>query len=198
MADRERERAALALFIDALRVIRSLELASAMDNADDFPDFVLSRLDGGPDVWVEVVEAVESGQLLAAERRAQRLYDAAAREYRARGEEIVLTVSPQGVESVTPSPGLGVSGVVVPGHARRIAPAEWITRALEQKGRVGRYGPAERARTTLLVDCSREVLIDIDDADDARRGLGGNTLGFEEVWSVSMNWAGPQAVLLAP
>jgi hypothetical protein len=90
--------------------------------------------------------------------RAQRLYEAAAREYRSRGEEVVLTVSPQGVESVTPSPGYGVSGMVVAGPARRISPTSWIGTALERKGRV-----------------------DL----ELRRELTGNTLGFEEVWSVA-------------
>jgi len=49
-----------------------------------------------------------------------------------------------------------------------------------------------------LIDCSREVLIDIDDVLELRRELTGNTFGFEEVWSVSTNWASPQAVFLAP
>ena len=110
----------------------------------------------------------------------------------------MLTVSPQGVESVTPSPGFGVTGVLVPGPVRRISPPEWIAKALERKGRVNRYGAAERARTTLLIDCSREVLIDMEDALEAHRELNGNTLGFEEVWSVSTNWTAPQAVSLAP
>lgn len=198
MADRNREREAVALFIDAVRLARSVELAIARDTRDDFPDFILSRVAGGTDLWVEVVEAVESGQLLAAEHRTQRLYEAAAREYRSRGEEVVLTVSPQGVESVTPSPGSGVAGVLVPGFVRRISPPEWIAKALKQKGRANRYGPTERARTTLLIDCSREVLIDMEDALEARRELSGNTLGFEEVWSVSTVWTAPQAVPLAP
>src|SRR5262245_58918254 len=98
MADRSQERDAVALFINAVRLIRSVELAVTEDNPDDFPDFILSRGGSGGDFWVEVVEAVESGQLIAAERRAQRLYDAAAREYRAGGEEVVLTVSAEGVE----------------------------------------------------------------------------------------------------
>jgi hypothetical protein len=75
--------------------------------------------------------AVSSGMV-----RAQRPYEAAAREYRSRGEEVVLTVSPQGVESVTPSPGYGVSGMVVAGPACRISPTSWIGTALERKGRV--------------------------------------------------------------
>jgi len=53
MADRERERAAITLFIDALREVRSLELAIAKDNPDDFPDFVLSRSAGGPQRTVQ-------------------------------------------------------------------------------------------------------------------------------------------------
>jgi hypothetical protein len=198
MPDRDQERAAVTLLIEAVRLVRSLELAIATDNPSDFPDFVLSRTAGGTDVWVEVVEAIESGQLLGAERRAQRLYDVVAREYRSRGEEVVLAVSPQAVESVTPSPGFGVTGVLVSGPARKISPPEWIARALEQKGRPDRYGPAERARTTLLIDCSRDVLIDMEDALEVCRELRGDTLGFEEVWSVSTNWTAAQALLLAP
>src|SRR5882724_7273047 len=164
MPNRNQERTALALFIDAVRLVRSVDLAVLNDNAKDFPDFVLSTPIAGTEVWLEVVQAVESAELLAAEHRAQRLYDATAREYRSRGEEVVLTVSPRRVESVTPSPGFGVTGVLVPGPVRKISPPEWIAKALEQKGRANRYGPTERARTTLLIDCSREVLIDMEDA----------------------------------
>jgi hypothetical protein len=106
----------------------------------------------------------------------------------------VLTVTPEGVESVEPSPGFGVSGVLVPSPPRKISPLEWIARALARKGRADRYGPAERARTTLLIDCSRAVLIDSEDAADLCAGLRGNTLGFEEVWCVSANWAEPKGV----
>lgn len=198
MPNRSQERTALALFIESVRLVRSATLAILKDNPEDFPDFVLvSRVDDA-EIWVEVVRAVESAELLAAERRAQRLYDVAASEYRARGEEVVLTVSPQGIESVKPSPGYGVTGVLVPGPARKILPSEWITKALEQKGRPDRYGPAERARTTLLIDCSREVLIDRDDAAEVHRDLMGNTLGFREVWAASTCWIPPGALLLAP
>lgn len=176
MPDRNQERAAIALFIDAVRLVRSVVLAIARDNPHEFPDFVLSRPAGGNDVWVEVVQAVESGQLLVAERRAQRLYELAAHEHRARGEEVVLTVSARGVESVTPSPGFGVTGVLVPGPVRQISPPEWIAKTLEQKGRANRYGPNERARTTLLIDCSREVLIDMGDALEVRRELNAGLL----------------------
>lgn len=101
MADRRQERAAIALLIESVRLIRSVELVIHRDNPDDFPDFILFNRMTSKDIWVEVVEAVESDELISAEHRAQRLYDAAAREYRARGKEVVLTVSPQGVESVT-------------------------------------------------------------------------------------------------
>lgn len=198
MSDRNQERAAVALFIDAVRLARSIELAILKDNAADFPDFVLCNPSNGGEAWVEVVQAVESSQLLAAERRAQRLYDIAAGEYRSRGEEVVLTVSPRGVENVTLSPGFGVTGVLVPEPTRKISPPEWIAKALEQKGRATRYGPTERARTTLLIDCSREVLIDTKDAAEVRRELNRNTLGFEEVWCVSTNWTAANALLLAP
>jgi len=197
MPDRNQERTALALFIGGFQEARCVALAITHDNAADFPDFVLSQ-EGGEDLWVEVVEAVESGHLLAAERRAQRLYQVAAREHRARGDEVVLTVSPQGIESVTPSPGFGVTGVLVPGPARRISPPEWIAKALKRKGRPDRYGSAERARTTLVIDCSREVLIDVEDVLEARQELNGDTLGFKEAWCVSTNWAPSRAVFLAP
>lgn len=198
MADRRQERAAIAQFIEAVRFIRSVELTIYKDDATDFPDFILLNNTTGGEMWVEAVEAVESGELISAERRAQRLYAAAAREYRARGEEVVLTVSSQRVETVTPSPGFGVTGVLIPGPARRISPPEWIARALERKGRADRYGPTERARTTLLIDCSREILIGSEDAAELRADLKGDTLGFKEVWCVSANWAEPKGVALAP
>ena len=198
MADRRQERAAITLLIESVRLIRSVELVIHKDNADDFPDFILSNEMTNKDIWVEVVEAVESGELIAAERRVQRLYDGAAREYRARGEEVVLTVSPQGVESVSPSPGYGVTGNLILGPARKISPPEWIARALARMGRADRYGPTERARTTLLIDCSREVLIGSEDAAELHSDLGGNTLGFEEVWCVSANRAGPKGFVVAP
>ena len=198
MTDRSQERRALGLLLESLCSMRSIDLVVQRDDPADFPDFVLLNRATGQEVWVEIVEAIESGELVAAERRAQRCYDAAAREYRARGEEVVLTVSLRGVEDVTPSPGFGVTGVIMPGPARRITPAEWIARALEQKGRADRYGPTERARTTLLIDCSREILVGADDAADVRAELEGNTLGFVEVWSVSTNWPPPRGLLLAP
>jgi hypothetical protein len=198
MTDRRQERSALALFMESARAIRSSDLVVQRDDPADFPDFILLNRATNQETWVEIVEAVESGELIAAEHRAQRLYNAAAREYRSRGEEVVLTVSSHGVEDVTPSPGSGVSGVIVPEPARRITPPEWVARALEGKGRAGRYGPAERARTTLVIDCSREVLIGREDAEDLRADLEGNTLGFAEVWSVSANWSPPRGLLVAP
>jgi hypothetical protein len=198
MPDEAQERQAIALFIESFRVMHSVELVIRSDHAEDFPDFILSDPTANNEIWVEVVQAIESGELLAAERRVQRLYEVAAQEYRARGEEVVLTVTPQGVESVTPSPGFGVTGVLLPGPVRRISPPEWITKALEQKGRPNRYGPAERAKTTLLIDCSREVLIGREDAVEMLSNLGGNTMGFQEVWCTSINWTTPQALVLAP
>jgi hypothetical protein len=198
MTDRRQERAALALFVESVRSMHSSDLVVHKDDPAAFPDFVLLNRATSQEIWVEIVEAVESGELIAAERRAQRIYNAAAREYRARGEEVVLTVSSHGVEDVTPSPGFGVTGVIVPGPARRITPSEWIARALDRKGCAGRYGPAERARTTLVIDCSREVLIGGEDAAELRADLEGNTLGFAEVWSVSANWSPPRGLLLAP
>jgi hypothetical protein len=198
MADRRQERAAIVLFIESIRLIRSVELLIHRDDPDDFPDFILFNRTTGKDIWVEVVEAVESGELISAESRAERIKDAAVHEYRARGEEVVLTVSPHGVEGVTPSPGFGVTAILVPGPPRKIAPPEWIAKALERKGRANRYGPAERARTTLLIDCSRELLIGREDAGELRSDLRGNTLGFEEVWCVSANWAESKGVVVAP
>jgi len=109
-----------------------------------------------------------------------------------------LNVSLQGVESVTPSPGFGVSGFFLTGPVRKISPPEWIAKALEQKGRPDRYGPTERARTTLLIDCSREILIGREDAVEKRSDLEGNTMGFKEVWCVSANWTALKALVLAP
>ena len=198
MTDRAQERTALALFLESVRLMGSTSLVVQRDDPADFPDFVLLNRATGQEVWVEIVEAVESGELIAAERQAQRRYDAAAREYRARGEEVVLTVSRHGVEDVTPSPGFGVTGVIVPGPPRKISPSEWIARALNRKGRAGRYGDTERARTTLVIDCSREVFVDIQDAADIRADLEGSKVGFAEVWSVSRNWPAPHGLLLAP
>jgi hypothetical protein len=198
MPDRAQELQAIASFIESFRIMHGVELVIRSDHAEDFPDFILSDPTTNNKIWVEVVQAVESAELLAAERRVQRLYDAAACEYRARGEEVVLTVTLQGVESVTPSPGFGVTGFLLPGPVRRIAPPEWIGNALEQKGRPNRYGPVERAKTTLLIDCSREVLIGKEDAIEICSDLGGNTMGFKEVWCVSVNWEAPQALVLAP
>ena len=198
MPDKAQEQQAIALFIESFRIMHGVELAIRSDHAEDFPDFILSDPTAHSEIWVEVVQAVESRELLAAERRVQQLYDVAAREYRARGEEVVLTVTLQGVESVTPSPGFGVTGVLLPGPVRRISPPEWIAKALEQKGRPNRYGPAERAKTTLLIDCSREVLIGQEDAVEIRNNLGGSTMGFKEVWCTSINWTAPQALVLAP
>jgi hypothetical protein len=192
MPDRKQERTAVALFIDTVRITRSVELVIRRDTAEDFPDFILSSPVDGKETWVEVVEAVESSALISAERRAQRLYDTAAREYRNRGEEVVLTVSPEGVQSVTPSPGFGVTGVLIPGPVRKVSPPDWITRALEQKGHPNRYGVTERARTTLLIDCSREVVIEREDAAEVRND------GFQEIWCVSTNWTAPKALVIAP
>jgi hypothetical protein len=198
MPDMAQEQQAIALFIESFRIMHHVELAIRSDHVEDFPDFILSEPTVYNEIWVEVVQAVESAELLAAERRIQRLYEAAAQEYRARGEEVVLTVTLQGVESLTPSPGFGVTGVLLPGPARRISPPEWIAKALEQKGRPNRYGWAERAKTILLIDCSREVLIGKEDAIEMRSDLGGSTMGFKEVWCTSANWAVPGAVVLAP
>ena len=49
-----------------------------------------------------------------------------------------------------------------------------------------------------MIDCSREVLIGREDAIELRSGLGGNTLGFAEVWCVSTNWEEPKGLAIAP
>ena len=156
---------------------RRRDLVVHRDDPDDSPDFILLNRATNQQTWIEIVEAVESGGLIAAERRAERLYNAAAREYRVRGEEVVLTVSRHGVEDVTPSPGFGVTGLISPGSPRKITPPEWIARARDRKGRATRYGPTERARTILVIDCSPEVFIGSEDAADVRVDLEGNTLG---------------------
>ena len=79
-----------------------------------------------------------------------------------------------------------------------ISPPEWIAKAPEQKAHPSRYGPSERAKTNLLIDCSREILIRKEDTIEIRSDLGGNTMGFKEVWCASGNWAVPQALILAP
>jgi hypothetical protein len=186
------------MFIESVRLERAVELVIVRDDPEEFPDFILSSPPSGDEIWVEIVEAVESGELIAAERRARRLYEVAAREYRARGEEVVLEVSPEGVQSVTPSPGFGVTGVLIPGPFRKASPGDWIAKALARKGNPTRYGSAERGRTTLVIDCSREVVIEKEDAADVRNDLGGETAGFKEIWCVSANWTAPRAVLLAP
>jgi hypothetical protein len=198
MSNRGEERAALMLFVESVRAEGSADLIIHRDDPEDFPDFILVETASKRQTWVEIVKAVESGELIASERRAWRLYEAAAREYRARGEEVVLKVSARGVEDVTPSPGFGVTGTIILAPPRKITPPEWIARALDQKGRADRYGLAERARTTLVIDCSGELLVDKDDAGDVRDDLQGNTLGFKEVWCVSANWPQPRGLCLAP
>ena len=80
MTDRPQERRALGLFLESVRSMRSSDLVVQRDDPADFPDFVLLNRATGQHVWVEIVEAIESGELIAAERWARRRYDAAARE----------------------------------------------------------------------------------------------------------------------
>ena len=77
MTDRGQERAALALFLEAAWSTRSSDLGVQRDDPADFPDFVLLNRATNKEIWVEIVEAVEAGKLIAAERRTQRLYNAA-------------------------------------------------------------------------------------------------------------------------
>jgi hypothetical protein len=198
MPDKVQELQAIALFIESFRIMYDVELEIRRGHVEAFPDFILSDPTTNNEIWVEVVQTVESGELRATERHVQRLYEAAASEYRAQEEEVGLTVSPQGVESVIPNSGHGVQGVLLTGPARKISPPEWIAKALEQKGHPSRYGPTERARTTLLIDCSPEILIGREDAAEKRSVLKGNTMGFKEVWCVSANWTAPRALILSP
>jgi hypothetical protein len=73
------------MFIESFRLARSIELTIRRDDPQDFPDFILSNPITGEEIWVEIVEAVESGELIAAGNRADRIYQAAAREYRRGG-----------------------------------------------------------------------------------------------------------------
>src|SRR5215831_358126 len=93
MPDKAQEQQAIALFIESFRIMHGVELAIRSDHVEDFPDFILLDPTANKEIWVEVVQAVQSGELLAAERRVQRLYEVAAQEYRTRGEEVVLTVT---------------------------------------------------------------------------------------------------------
>lgn len=197
MAAKLQERRVIGLFVESLRLIRSVEFTILKEGDNDFPDFILHDQTTGKEMWVEVVQAVESESLRASETRARRIYEATAREYRSRGEEVVIEFSPRGIEHVTPSPGYGVTGVFV-SPPRRISPEEWVAKALEHKGRADRYGASERTRTTLLIDCSEEVLVGKEDALQIRDDLQGNTVGFREIWCASANWQTPNGVLLAP
>jgi hypothetical protein len=49
-----------------------------------------------------------------------------------------------------------------------------------------------------LIDCSREVVIEREDAAEVRNDLRGETLGFQEIWCVSTNWTAPKALVIAP
>ena len=80
MSDKAQEQQAIALFIESFRIMHGVALAIRSDHAEDFPDFILSDPTANNEIWVEVVQAIESGELLAAERRLQRLYEVAAQE----------------------------------------------------------------------------------------------------------------------
>lgn len=71
MAKREQERAANALFIETIRLTHNVDLIIHVDNADNFPDFILFNGTTNESRWVEIVEAVESEELISAESRAQ-------------------------------------------------------------------------------------------------------------------------------
>jgi hypothetical protein len=196
LPDTAQEHQVISLFIEWLREARSVDAKLLQYNEHSFPDFVLRNLPTGDEMWVEVVAAVESEGLIALEARARRLYEAEARARRARGEEGVLHVSPRGVESWTPSPGHDVSGVIMPGGLRRISPNEWVERAFKHKASTQRYGHVERTRTTLLIDCSKEVLIRHEDVSEIVREFDRNALGFKEVFCVSTIWDRPKVMPL--
>ena len=73
MPDRNQERTALAQFIDSVRLVRSADLAILKHNPEDLPNVVLFNPIDATEIRVEIVQAVEFVELLAAERRAQRL-----------------------------------------------------------------------------------------------------------------------------
>jgi len=80
MPDKAQELQAIALFIESFRIMHGVELAIRSGDVEDFPDFILSDPTANNEIWVEVVQAVESGELRATERHVQRLYEAAAPE----------------------------------------------------------------------------------------------------------------------
>jgi hypothetical protein len=65
MTDRRQERSALALFMESVRAIRSSDLVVQRDDPADFPDFILLNRATNQEIWVEIVEAVESGELIS-------------------------------------------------------------------------------------------------------------------------------------
>ena len=73
MTDRRQERAAPALFLGSVHWGRSSDLVIQRDDPADFPDFILLTGAINQEIRVEVLEAVESGELIAVERRAQHL-----------------------------------------------------------------------------------------------------------------------------
>ena len=55
MTDRKQERAALALFLDSVRSMRSIELVVHRDDPGEFPDFILLNRATNQEIWVEIV-----------------------------------------------------------------------------------------------------------------------------------------------
>lgn len=196
--NRQQEQQAIEILIQALRMERSLELEIVEGSIDDFPDFTLRNRATGEEIWVEVVQAVESEQIRALETHTWRQLKATVSEHEAHGQEAIIEVSSTGVKSTTPSPGWGTSGFGIVGGMRRLSPEEWILKAIKDKASDDRYGPKERARTTLLVDCSYEFFISQENAFEAHDKLAGDTKGFKEIWCVSSTWDNPKALILAP
>jgi len=196
MPAKPQERVAVQHLVEAIRAAGTrLEIAS--EGGNDFPDFILTA-GTGEEQWVEVVEAVESGAIRAAESRAERNYRKAKEEFVDRGEEVILHVSEHGVEKVVPAPGYGVTGILLSAGPRRVWPEDWIDAALAGKAAPERYSPEARSRTWLVIDCSKEILLEPENVEAARTALDHNTLGFAKVWCVSSNWSGAKALLLAP
>lgn len=198
MPARPQERAAVSRLIETLRMAEGREYVIAAEGGNEYPDFKLTDQASAAEQWVEVVEAVESGAIRAAESKAERIYRQARQEYLEHGEEVVFVVSDLRVEEVVPAPGYGVTGILTGSGPRRIWPEDWIHAALRAKAAADRYDAVARSRTWLVIDCTKEPLVGLEDIEAVRAALGGNTLGFALVWCVSPNWSGPKARLLAP
>lgn len=118
------ERAAVSHLIVAIRMAKGREYDIGSEGGDDFPEYKLTERSSGLEQRVEVVEAVESGAIRAAESQAERVYPRARQECLARNEEVILVASDRGIEEVVPAPGYGVTGVSTGSDARKIWPED--------------------------------------------------------------------------